>query len=143
MFKVGNSYSKHDIYRLLNVPIERQKGAWDTGYRKYNNSFYVFANIDTAGRTGHDYDNHWEGENLVWLAKTGTTIHQPIIQELLSNRPTINIFTRTSDRDPFTYQGVAKMLSYEDITPVKITWKLNNPYLVNIKAAWETLVKNS
>jgi hypothetical protein len=143
MFKVGNSYTKHDIYRILDVPSERQKGAWDTGYRKYDDAFYVFANIDTAGRTGHDYDNHWEGENLIWYAKTGTTIHQPIIQELLSNTSTVNIFTRTNDRSPFTYQGVGKVQSYEDVIPVKITWKLNNPYIVDIKAAWNTLIKNA
>src|SRR5690242_11188901 len=99
MFKVGNSYTKHDIYKILNVPVERQKGAWDTGYRKYEDGFYIFANIGVAGRTGHDYDNHWEEESLVWYAKTGTTIHQPIIQELLSNITTVNIFTRTYDRD--------------------------------------------
>jgi 5-methylcytosine-specific restriction protein A len=126
MFKVGDSYTKHDIYRILNVPIERQKGAWDTGYRKYDDDFYVFVNIDNAGRTGHDYDNHWEGENLVWYAKTGTTIRQLIIRELLDNNSTVNIFTRTNDRSPFTYQGEGKVQSYEDVTPVKITWQINN-----------------
>lgn len=45
MFKVGNTHSKNNIYRILNVPSELQKGAWDTGYRKYEDAFYVFANI--------------------------------------------------------------------------------------------------
>jgi len=56
-FRIGQAYSRKDIYRILKVPIERQKGNWETGYHFYNNDWFIFANINTSGRTGHDYKN--------------------------------------------------------------------------------------
>lgn len=124
MFTIGHLYSKNDIYQLLHVSRAMQKGAWDTGYRKYEGAVYVFCNIGVAGRTGHDYNNHWDGKNLVWYAKTNTHVSQPLINEILNNVWPVHIFTREENKSPFTYQGQGKIESYEKTTPVKITWSL-------------------
>src|SRR5687768_16969497 len=121
MFSEFQQYTKGDIYRLLEVPADKQHGAWDTGYRKYNGDIFIFANIGIAGRTGHDYDNHWEGSDLVWYGKTTSHIAQPLIQYMIKGEGKVYIFTRTDDRQPFTFQVEAKAKSYIDITPVKIT----------------------
>ena len=143
MFKIGNDYVKSDIYRILNVPKESQRGAWDTGYRKYGDNIYIFANIGVAGRTGHDYDNHWEGEDFVWYGRTTSNIHQPLIKEILAPRSNVHIFTRQDDRDPFTYQGTGKIRRFFDTTPVKIIWKLNTSGIINPETAWQILLSNA
>lgn len=123
MFNINVSYTKEEIYRILNVPEQQQRGAWDTGYRKFDNAIYIFCNIGVAGRTGHDYDNHWEGSNLVWYAKTNTHINQPLIKEILNGKIPIHIFTRTDNSQPFTYNGLASIEKFENTSPVKIVWK--------------------
>jgi len=124
MFITSQSYTKNDIYSILKVPEAKQRGAWETGYIRYNNAFYIFCNIGVAGRTGHNYDNHWEEEYLVWYAKTNTHINQPLMRALLSGQIPVHIFTRTDNSHPFTYNGSGTVEKYEDVSPVKIIWKL-------------------
>lgn len=143
MFIKDKSYSKEDIYQILQVPPEKQKGPWNTGYTKYNNVFYVFANVGVSGRTGHDYDNRWEGSNLIWYGKTNSNINQPLIKELLSGKLKALIFTRTNDRDPFTFNGEGFIKTYEPISPVKIIWSFKSEQLINPKEAWQLLLKNA
>src|SRR3977135_2559795 len=104
MFQPNHPYFKKDIYDILKVPKVEQRGAWDTGYRKYNEAIYIFANIGVAGRSGHDYDNHWQNSELVWYAKNKAKIHQPIIQEMLDPNTRVHIFVREDNRDAFIYK---------------------------------------
>jgi hypothetical protein len=68
-FKENAEYSKKDIYNLLDVPLEKQRGAWDTGYREYGGDIFIFANVGVPGRTGHDYDNHWKQQDFICMEK--------------------------------------------------------------------------
>ncbi|WP_343670046.1 HNH endonuclease signature motif containing protein [Chitinophaga sp.] len=121
-------YYKEDIYRELSVPVERQKGSWNTGYVKYEGCYYIFANIGVAGRTGHDYDNHWEGDDLlVWHGKNESHVGQNSIQEMLSRKVPVHIFTRDQDRSPFLYEGLGIAINHEETTPVKIEWDIIQP----------------
>jgi 5-methylcytosine-specific restriction enzyme A len=126
MFIVNQTYSKKDIYRLLEVPPERQKGAWDTGYREYEGNIYIFANVGVAGRTGHDYNNFFDGELFYWEGKTHSHSEQPIIRKMLNpTNEKVFLFTRVSDKDPFTYEGtVTKVSSYGQL-PIKIVWTID------------------
>lgn len=124
MFKVGNTYTKNDIYQILNVPRELQRGAWDTGYRRYENDMFIFSNIGVPGRTGHNYDNHWDGDELVWYGKTQSKLSHQSIQDLINPTGHVHIFTRKGDRDPFLFEGNGVAKHYEDVTPVKIVWEL-------------------
>ena len=127
MFETDRSYTKNDIYEILNVPPERRKGVWDTGYRAYEGDIYIFSNVGIPGRTGHDYNNYWDGDLFVWEAKTKSNINQPLIKQMLSPAPEQNIylFTRTYDKAPFTYEGKVRVKKAEDTSPVKITWELS------------------
>lgn len=121
----NEKYFKEDIYRALSVPPEKQKGSWNTGYTKYDGSYYIFANIGVTGRTGHDYDNHWGGDDLlVWYGKTESHVGQNSIKELLSRKVPVHIFTREQDRSPFLYQGLGIAVNHEPSTPVMIVWDL-------------------
>ena len=66
MYIVGNQYTRADIYKILDIPESKQKGDWQNGYHRHEQDYYIFCNIGVAGRTGHDYNNHWDGDKLVW-----------------------------------------------------------------------------
>lgn len=122
MFVTGRSYSKKDIYNLLNVPVSQQKGIWNTGYASFKNNIYIFCNIGIAGTTGHDYDNRWDDDDLIWYAKTNAKISHPLIKLLLDPVTQIFIFTRTNSSSPFTFEGVGIAKDFKDLIPVQITW---------------------
>jgi 5-methylcytosine-specific restriction enzyme A len=121
-FRVGGEYTRKDIYRILEVPEAMHGGDWDTGYHKYGNDGFVFANVGAPGRTGHDYANHWVGSELVWRGKRGSRLHHPSIQDLLSGTGRVYVFARTEARAPFVFEGSASASSFEDIEPVKVVW---------------------
>lgn len=127
MITEGNQYYKKDIYDLFAVPEKSRKGSWDTGYRFYNGDIFIFSNVGIPGRTGHNYNNYWDGDLFVWQAKTTSHINQPLIQKML--HPAVNqknyLFTRTHDKDPFTFEGLVEVNSYEESRPVKIIWRFS------------------
>lgn len=124
MFKSKELYSRKDLYKILNVPVDRQKGNWNTGYNQYDNKYYIFAGIETAGRTGHNYGNHWEDSLLFWRGKRGSNIRQNAIKELLNKKTEIHIFTRTNNIENFVYQGLGVAEKHEDTIPVTIYWRI-------------------
>jgi 5-methylcytosine-specific restriction enzyme A len=128
MFSPEGKYSKNDIYEILNVPLTRRKGAWDTGYREFDGNIYIFSNVGIPGRTGHDYNNYWDGDLFKWESKTNSNIKQPLIKRMLDplKGQKIYLFTRTNDKDPFTFEGEVFVLNYSDSVPVRITWELKD-----------------
>lgn len=127
MFIINDTYNKKEIYKALNVPQERQKGAWNTGYLQYEGDYFIFANIGIPGRTGHDYSNYWDGDLLCWEGKPDTHVNMPSIQNLINGRAGQRnfIFTRTKDLDPFTFEGLGEVQDYYGERPVKIRWNFN------------------
>jgi 5-methylcytosine-specific restriction protein A len=101
-------------------------GDWATGYHRYDGDWYVFANVGLPGRTGHDYENRWIGDDLLWRGKTNSRIGHETIQSMLSDQSHIHVFTRTDDRAPFTYEGVATAMNPQATVPVTITWRFNS-----------------
>ena len=130
MFTVGKAYTKKDIYGILNVPQHRRNGAWDTGYREYEGNIFIFANVGVPGRTGHDYNNYWDGELFFWEAKTTSNLSQPLIKRMLSpeHNQSNFLFTRTNDKEPFTFEGKVTARNFKDSTPVSIVWQLAENY---------------
>ncbi len=136
MFQPNHPYFKKDIYDILKVPKVEQRGAWDTGYRKYKDAIYIFSNIGVAGRSGHDYDNHWHNSELVWYAKNKAKIHQPLIQEMLDSNTRVHIFVREDNREAFIYKGIGKAKNHTDSPPIMITWALESAYFIDPTNAW-------
>ncbi|EOQ17198.1 DUF3427 domain-containing protein [Bacillus cereus] len=127
-YKVGGEYSRKDVYKLLKVPESKQGGIWNTGYTTYSNDIYIFATINSAGTTGHDYDNKFIGDNLQWFSKNNHSLNTPSIQAMLNPKGNIFIFTREDSSNPyFVYQGNGRVKEYEDTRPVKIIWEFNDP----------------
>ena len=125
-FILGAKYSRKDIFKILGIPEDTWGGVWFTGYTAYKGAFYIFTNIDSPGRTGHDYHNHWEGADLRWFAKTGTSLSQPTIKKLLTAGTPVHIFWRTDNTLPFEYAGKAFPIEIRDTSPVEILWSFSN-----------------
>lgn len=126
-FVVGELYSRKDVYRIMSVPEGKQGGNWDTGYTRFNNDCYIFVNIGTSGKTGHDYPNKLDGNDLVWYAKNGSKLTHESIQSLLNPTGKVYIFVREKNDNPyFLYLGNGKPKSYGDTSPVNIVWQFTD-----------------
>lgn len=126
-FIVNGKYTKRDIYRVCRVPAAKQKGNWNTGYANYEGDWFIFCGVGAPGRTGHDYGNHFVGDDLVWFGKTGSHVRQQSIRSLLNPEGNVYVFYRKEDRDAFTFAGIAHAKSHRNSVPVEITWSFSVP----------------
>lgn len=102
------------------------------GYSRWDDEVIVFCNVGIAGRTGHDYPNRWDGKDLVWFGKTGSALHQSLIQQMVDGAVTVHVFWRGRNRAPFTYAGRAAASDVQDTVPVKIVWSFENRDRLNV-----------
>lgn len=124
-FTVGSSYHRKDIFRVIGLPADPTGGNWFTGYTAHGDDWFIFCGVGTGGRTGHDYGNHFDGDRLVWFAKTNTNVNQASIQKLTKPNGNVYIFFREEDRDPFTFAGLGKAVEVLNQTPVKVIWSFS------------------
>lgn len=139
-FMIGRKYRRKDIYRIIGIPENTKGGSWDTGYNKYKDDWFLFCNIGIPGRTGHDYENEFIGDDLKWFGKTGSKLAQPSIQSMLKPKGQIYIFTRTDQTGPFTYAGAGVAIRAENTTPVQIIWRLTDTDEVGLERLPEEVV---
>ena len=134
-FTIGKEYTRSDIFDILGISPHPTGGNWFTGYARHNGDFYIFTNVESPGRTGHDYGNKWIDSNLHWCAKTNTNIHQPLMQDLISADSDVHVFWRRNNSKPFFYAGLAKLVDYKNTSPVEILWSFpkSSKAIKNIK----------
>ena len=125
-FEIGNKYSRADIKELVGVGRNTKGGPWDTGIVELDGEFLIFANVGTEGRTGHDYDNRWEGEFLRWHHRGRSRIDWPGVKGLLGESSVVHVFWCSSNAVAFQYAGYAKPLEVIDSTPVGVLWSFSN-----------------
>ena len=121
-FERGRKYKRADVKVRAGLRRDQKGGNWDTGIVEHDNAFFIFANVGTEGRTGHDYGNRWEGSLLRWYHKRGSRLRWQSVQRLLSTRHSIHVFWRTCNEAPFEYAGTAKPVEIADTSPVEILW---------------------
>jgi len=109
------------------VPPEAQGGDWDTGYHRREQEWFIFCTVGQPGRTGHDYPNRFEGNDLVWTGRTGARRDHPSIQSMVSGELPVHVFFRLADREPFEYAGLAHAVHVDkEKVPVEIRWKFDD-----------------
>lgn len=119
IYKLNKVYTRKDIGEILGTSTKG--GKWTTGYTTFNDELYIFATIDGAGRTGHNYHNRFlENDILEWYGKTNSQINQPLIKRIINNDIKVYIFIRYNDKPQFTYIGLGKCIKYFDESPVRI-----------------------
>jgi 5-methylcytosine-specific restriction enzyme A len=124
-FKAHNQYARHDVLKTLGLPETARGGKYYTGLFEHNGAHFIFCNVGSPGRTGHDYGNKFIGDRLSWSGRTDSKKTQPKIQELISGRDEVYIFFRNDDRADFTFAGLGKAVEVSDRVPVRILWDLS------------------
>lgn len=122
-FRVGQLYTRRDVYKVIGIPEDTRGGNWDTGYNQYKGDWFIFCNIGTPGRTGHNYNNVLSKDMLIWRGKTDSRLHHNSIQSMINPNNNVYIFARENNNQPFIYLGIGKVANTEDIIPVKIIWQ--------------------
>lgn len=123
LFEVGGKYSRREISHAAGLTDLPKGGPWLTGYVQQEGVFFVFCSVGTRGRTGHDYGNHFDGNELIWSGKTGSRKTQPVISKMTASDAEVHIFWRQSDRDLFTYAGLGRAVSVSNDVPVLVRWR--------------------
>ncbi len=118
-FIVGHDYQRKDVLKTVGMD-DPGGGNWYTGYVSHGPDWFIFCNIGVSGRTGHDYQNRFQGDDLLWFGKTHSSVRQPSIQRLLRPDGHTYIFYRDDNQKPFTFAGVGSPLSVADETPVRV-----------------------
>lgn len=122
-FTLGEEYSRSAVFKMLDLDPEPKGGDWFTGYAEHEGNVFIFCNVGTPGRTGHDYGNHFDGDRLVWSGKGPSKLQHASVQILLKPPGRSYIFYRLSDRGPFTFAGIAKPYQVFDTSPVGVIWE--------------------
>ena len=125
-FVVGNEYSRGDVKEVAGVARDSVGGPWHTGVLEHDGEFILFVNVGTAGRTGHDYDNRWEGSFLRWCHQGRSHLGWASVRKLLERDRVVHVFWRGSDTDPFVYAGYAAAIEVKDSSPVEILWSFSD-----------------
>ena len=125
-FEPGNTYSRADVKELAGLGRNAKGGNWDTGVVEHESEFFIFTNVGTGGRTGHDYGNNWEGDSLRWYHKEGSHLGWPSVKRLLDSESIVHLFWRDSNSAPFRYAGYAKAIEVLDTSPVEVLWSFAN-----------------
>ncbi len=131
MFKINTLYTKNDIYRVLNVPKEKQKGHWHKGHAAFNNIHFIFANIDVSGagygtELDYDYNNSIdEHGNLDWVTENNRTQKVPLMKQLIrGDSPLIFIRDKDTPSDKWKFYGLGSAQEINGNNPVRIKWKV-------------------
>lgn len=138
-FKIGTSYTRDQVCVLLGIPKSRRKGDWYNGYHRHGADWYVFVNVQSSGRTGHNYGNKWLGKGLKWRGKTGSKLIHKSIQSLLKPAGNVLIFTRTKDREPFVFQGYGSPGGTKPTSPVTVLWQIQGKWRNNSTSSHHNL----
>ncbi|CAN7188730.1 hypothetical protein LJR225_000518 [Phenylobacterium sp. LjRoot225] len=127
-FAVGDTYTRKEVQDLLSVPEGKRNGQWQNGYPRYQGELFIFCNVGAPGRTGHDYPNAWDGDDLLWVGREGAELHQPVMQEIANNALPIHVFWRSENKQPrFTYHGLARTKAANASSPPQFRFGFEAP----------------
>lgn len=123
-FKIGSLYLRREIFSILGLE-NPGGGNWFTGYASYGGDWFLFCNVGSKGRTGHDYENYFCNDELVWYGKTGSSLRHASIQSMIGGKCHVYIFYRENNRSPFIFAGIGYPCKIIDSIPVQITWSFD------------------
>lgn len=123
MFVADTYYSRKEVWAILNPGSPFPNGgSWVTGYVAQGPSLIIFANIDSPGRTGHDFPNAYDHEKKImrWYGKPNAHSQQKTFRNLFEGALTPHVFVRWDNKNTsFLYLGVPLISSFEDGVKVK------------------------
>ncbi len=123
MFIKDAFYTRKQAWSVLNpgAPFPNG-GSWVTGYVVHDSALIIFANIDSPGRTGHDFPNEYDHEKreMLWFGKPNAHSQQQTFRKLFDGVLTPHIFVRWNSKiTKFLYLGVPRISSFTDSVEIK------------------------
>lgn len=113
---------------VIDLPSNKARGGdWATGYTFQNGAWFIFSSVGIPGRTGHDYQNEFDGTDFIWWGKSKTRLNQAQISNLLSGKHPVYIFARSEERGSFRFLGTGAATDVRDGPPVRATWVFSIP----------------
>ena len=129
IFEPGAKYTRADVKVLAGLPRNAKGGPWDTGIVEHDSEFIIFANVGIEGRTGHDYNNRWDGNHFRWSHRNGSSLSWSSVKRLNEEGKRVHLFWRDSNSAPFEYAGLATAVQVLDMTPVEFLWSFRTEYI--------------
>jgi 5-methylcytosine-specific restriction protein A len=120
MFVRDQQYTREGIQKVLGLPPT--KGDWYTGHHREGDDHYIFCGIDIPGRSGHSYNNYFDGNDLIWHPNKTVSANQPRFAHMLGGA-SVHVFYRLSDRDPFTYAGAGVPTLVKSLPLIEVRWR--------------------
>ena len=127
-FVVGQRYSQDDVRERVGVGRDVRGGKWASGIVEHDGEFFIFANVGSTARTGRDHGNWWEGNHLRWKHQERSKRSWPSVKQLLEDHCVVHVFWREQRPDNFEYAGRAKLIEYQDTSPVEFLWGFSEEY---------------
>ncbi|MBP1047562.1 DUF3427 domain-containing protein [Enterococcus sp. BWM-S5] len=123
-FVIGETYTRKDVKTIIGAEDPHlTTGQWTTGYASFDGCYFLFANINSPGRTGHNYKNNLVDNDLYWFSKKKQTLKTKTIKNFLSGKYEVYAFTRTDSKNPnFMFHGLGFVKDYEDVQPAHLVW---------------------
>lgn len=126
-FAIGATYTRDLIRKELKLnPVKG--GNWATGHARLGKDTFIFANVESEGRTGHNYKNRWVDGKLHWSTKGPLSQKSATVQDMLKPPPGghVYVFWRSGNRDSFAYAGVGIPDAVNGNRPVSIVWRFQD-----------------
>jgi len=113
-----NLYTRKQVWNHFHPNESFVKGGpWATGYLTEGNHLIAFANINSPGRTGHDFPNKFDENNslMTWYGKPNAHSEQPTFRSLFQGKLKLLMFVRWDNKNAlFTYLGSPKIDNFEN-----------------------------
>jgi len=116
-FLLQGLYTRKEVFKTYKGSDEFPGGDWTTGYHIEGNDLVIFANIDSSGKTGHDFPNAYNTDSgiMEWNGKPKSHSGQNTFQSLFEGKYRPQVFVRWDNSNPkFVYLGSPSILSYRD-----------------------------
>jgi 5-methylcytosine-specific restriction enzyme A len=114
----GNRYSRKQVWAAIYSDKPYPNGGpWATGYVNEGNNLIAFCNINSPGRTGHDFPNEFdEGTgNMTWYGKPNAHSEQPTFRSLFKGDLRLQMFARWDNKTTFfTYLGTPTIIRFSN-----------------------------
>lgn len=120
-FEIGQTYTRSEVFRRLIGEEVSTKGHRSVGVVREGQYVLAFANVGVAGRTGHNFPNEFDEarEVMIWFGQPGAHSGWRDMADVISGRSPLLMFTRSEDRQPFTFRGEADVLDFTDGVTVR------------------------
>lgn len=146
-FIEGNLYSRKQVwsYFRLDTPYPNG-GPWATVYVVEGKNLIAFSNINSPGRTGHDFPNSFDeiSNTMIWFGKPNAHSEQPTFRSLFKGDLNLLMFARWDNKSTlFSYLGQPSITKFvndisvsQSVRTIKLELKFNSKFTQDVEETY-------